>query len=301
MNRVEDRRSVAENTGSRRLPSGVLYEAEESKETYVPSVPGGYVFICSHGTERECFERNLFAMPMSDWNWVSQVRKGDILFLLNYQSNRLYGVFEATTDGMLNIEPSAFNGYFSAQVRVRRKMRCPSLDEAAFLPLIRRGWIKVSRRGVLVFPRWVGPAFIDELWRLFLEVPPMDRAKTGLVGYKAKDGHITNSYGERFLDDWLHEHLPYKHEYNHRVQRAKREVLCDWYIPKIDLHIEFWEKKAKGDPRAIEIKQKFYEDHSLKAIDIYENDLQTADRTIPARIRQVAPKCKFKNLVKETG
>ena len=284
-----------------RLPYGVLYEVEQGKEERAARVPSGYVFICSHRTERECFERKLFAMPMSEWSWASQVKKGDILFLLNYQNNLLHGVFEAITDGTLNIEPYAFDGRFPAQVRVGRKMRCPPLDEAALLPLIKRGWIRVSRKGVLLFPRRLGPKFIDELWRLFLEVPLTPRAKTNLVGFKAKDGHITKSYGERFLDDWLHEHLPYKHEYNYRVKRAKREVLCDWYIPKIDLHIEFWEKKARGDPRAIEIKQKFYKDHSLRAIDIYENDLYLADRIIPARIRQAAPECKFKNLTKEAG
>jgi len=282
----------------RKLPYGVLYEAEERKETRIPN---GYVFICSYGTERECFERKLFAMPMSDWDRISQVKKGDILFLLNYETNRLHGVFEATTDGTLNIEPSAFRGWFPAQVRVRRKMRSPSLDEAALLPLIKLGWIKMSRRGVLLFPQRLGPKFIDELWRLFLEVPRMPRAKGEMVGYKAKDGHIMKSHEERYVDDWLHEHLPYKHEYNYRIQRAKREVLCDWYIHKIDLHIEFWEKKAREDPRAIEIKQKFYEDHSLRAIDIYENDLQIADRIIPAKIRAVASKCRFRNLVKETG
>jgi len=284
---------------SRKLPSGVLYEADKSKEGYAAGVPNGYVFICSHGTERECFERKLFAMPMSDWNRVSRVKKGDILFLLNYQSNRLHGVFEATADGTLNTEPYAFDGRFPAQVRVRRKMWCPPLDETALLPLIKRGWIRVSKRGILLFPPRLGPKFIDELYRLFLEVPLMPRAKTDLVGYKAKDGHITKSYGERYLDDWLHEHLPYKHEYNYRIQRAKREVLCDWYIPKIDLHIEFWEK-SRGDPRAVEIKQKFYEDHSLRAIDIYEDDLRIADRIIPARIRAFVPKCKFRNLVIET-
>jgi len=281
-----------------RLPYGVLYEVEQGKEEGAARVPVGYVFICSSRTERECFERKLFAMPMSEWSWVSQVKKGDSLFLLNYQNSLLHGVFDATTDGTLNIEPYAFDGRFPAQVRVRRKMRCSPLDEIALLPLIKRGWIRVSRRGVLLFPRRLGPKFIDELWRLLLEVPIAPRLKTDLVGFKAKDGHITKSYGERFLDDWLHEHLPYKHEYSYRVQRAKREVLCDWYIPKIDLHIEFWEK-ARGDPRAIEIKQKFYEDHSLRAIDIYENDLHLADRTIPARIREVVSKCKFRNLAKK--
>jgi len=279
---------------SRRLAPGVLYEAEERKEMRVPN---GYVFICSHRTERECFERKLFAMPMSDWNRVSQVKKGDILFLLNYQSNRLHGVFEATTDGTLNIEPSAFDARFPAQVRVRRRMRCPSLDQAALLPLIRRGWIRVSRRGVLLFPPKLGEKFIDELWRIFLEIPLVPRAKTELPGYKAKDGHITKSYGERYVDDWLHEHIPYKHVYNCPVKRAKRDVLCDWYIPKIDLYIEYWEKKPWQETNAIHVKRKFYEDHSLRAIDIYEDDLRLADRIIPARIRQVAPKCKFKNLL----
>jgi len=161
------------------------------------------------------------------------------------------------------------------------------------LPLIKRGWIKVSRRGVLFFPDRLGPKFIDELWRLFLEVPLLPRAKTGLVGYKAKDGHITKSHEERYL--------PCKHEYNCPVKRAKRQVLCDWYIPKIDLHIEYWEKTSWRETSAIDLKHKFYEHHSLRAIDIYEDDLRLADRIIPARIREVAPRCKFKNLMKESS
>jgi len=284
---------MSSDAQSRRLPLGVLYEVEEKKEERAPN---GYVFLCNNRTERECLERKLFGSPKSEWNRVFQVKEGDILFLLNYQSNRLHGVFEATSDGEMNIEPDAFDGRFPAQVRIRRKMRCPPLDEAALLPLIKRGWIRVSRRGILLFPPRLGPKFIDELYRVFLEVPAVPRAKTGLVGYKAKDGHVTKSYGERYLDDWLHEHLPYKHEYNCPVKRAKRQVLCDWYIPKIDLYIEYWEKTSWRQTGAIELKRKFYEGHSLRAIDIYEDDLRLADRIIPARIREAAPKCKFRNL-----
>lgn len=289
---------MSNNPYHRRLPYGVLYTAEQETEQARPA--NGYVFLCNNRTERACLEKKLFGAPKSNWDRVSQVREGDILFLLNYQTNRLHGIFEAVTDGTMDIEPHAFDGYFSAQVRVRRKMRCPSLDEAALLPLIKRGWIRVSRRGVLLFPDRLGPKFVDELWRMFLEVPPVPRTKTGLVGYKAKDGHITKSYGERYLDDWLHEHLSYKHEYNCLVKRAKREVLCDWYISKIDLYIEYWEKKPWRETSAIELKRKFYEDHSLRALDIYEDDLRLADRIIPARIREVAPQCKFKNLAEET-
>ena len=279
------------------LPYGVLYAAEPKPEQV--RALNGYVFLCNNRTERECLERKLFGAPKSEWNRVSQVKKGDVLFLLNFRNNHLHGVFEAITDGTLNIDPSAFDGHFPAQVQVRRKMRCPPLDETAFLPLIKRGWIKVSRRGVLLFPDRLGFKFLDELWRLFLEVPVAPRAKTGLVGYKAKDGHITKSYSERYLDDWLHEHLPYKHEYNCPVKRAKREVLCDWYIPKIDLHIEYWEKTGWRQASAVDLKRKFYQDHSIKAIDIYEDDLRLADRIIPARIKEVASECKFRNLAEE--
>jgi len=289
---------VSSKCHHRHLPYGVLYAAEQEIKEARP--PNGYVFLCNNRTERECFEKKLFGSPESEWNRVSQIKKGDILFLLNYQNNRLHGVFEAASDGKMNIDPSAFDGYFPAQVRAKRKMRCPCLDDAALLHLIKRGWIGVSRRGVLLFPDRLGPKFIDELWRMFLEVPPVPRAKTGLVGYKAKDGHTTKSYEERYVDDWLHEHLPYKHEYNCPVKRAKREVLCDWYIPKIDLYIEYWEKKGWQETKAIELKQKFYQDHSLRAIDINESDLRVADRIIPVRIREVAPQCKFKNLSGET-
>jgi len=292
---------MSRNAYPRQLPYGVLYQAEESKAEEAARPPSGYVFFCNNRTESECLEKQLFGAPRSEWNWVSQVKREDILFLLNYQSHRLHGVFEAASDGKMNIDLYAFDGYFPAQVRARRRMRCSPLDEAALLPLIKRGWIGVSRRGLLLFPDRLGPKFIDELWRIFLEVPVAPRAKTDLVGYKAKDGHITKSYGERYLDDWLHEHLPYKHECNCPVKRAKREVLCDWYVPKIDLHIEYWEKTGWRATSAIELKRKFYQDHSLRAIDIYENDLRLADRIIPARIRQVAPECKFRNLSKEMG
>jgi len=291
-------RTMPSDASSRPLPPGVLYRAEEETKEVRPL--NGYVFLCNNRTEGECLERKLFGAPKSEWNRVSRVKKGDILFLLNYQINLLHGVFEAVSDGKMNIDPYAFDGYFPAQVRLRRKMRCLPLDEAALLPLINRGWIKVSRRGVLLFPPRLGPKFIDELWRLFLEVPAAPRVKTGLVGYKAKDGHITKSYGERYLDDWLYEHLPYKHEYNCPVKRAKREVLCDWYIPKIDLYIEYWEKKPWRETSAIDLKRKFYEDHSLRAIDIHEDDLRLADLRIPARMREAAPQCRFRNIAKES-
>jgi len=97
---------------SRRLPPGVLYKAEQ--ETKEARPPSGYVFFCNNRTEIECLEKKLFGSPNSMWNRVSQVKNGDILFLFNYQNNRLHGVFEAVTDGKMDIEHYAFDGSFPA-------------------------------------------------------------------------------------------------------------------------------------------------------------------------------------------
>jgi len=69
-------------------------------------------------TEKECFDRMLFG-SLPDWfEKVSQVRRGDTGFLLNLDSDKLYGIFRAESDGQLNIEPTAWGGRFPAQVRV---------------------------------------------------------------------------------------------------------------------------------------------------------------------------------------
>ena len=227
----------------------------------------------------------------------SDLGKG--LTVYNCNENRLHGVFEATTDGALNIEEFAFDGRFPAQVRVRWKTRCPSQDSSTLLHLIKRGWITSSRRGVLLFPSKLHPKFIDELWRVFLQIPyvpkPDNELPSMLHKQMATNGHPAMSYGEKLLDDWLSKHIPYGHEHGYLLKKGGREVLCDWYIPKIELYIEYWEK-ARREPGVIQSKQKFYEDHSLKMINVYEDDLPLADRIIPARIRQTAPQCKFREL-----
>jgi SAM-dependent methyltransferase len=49
---------------------------------------------------------------------VIRVRKGDFLFLLNLDTDLLLGVFRATSNGKLNLEPEAWNGNYPYQVKV---------------------------------------------------------------------------------------------------------------------------------------------------------------------------------------
>lgn len=86
-------------------------------------------------TKKECFKRKLFGLPMSQASAVKQVKPGMILFLFEYEQRQLYGIFEATSGGALNIERNAYKssrGAFPAQVRFRTVWECHPLSEELF-------------------------------------------------------------------------------------------------------------------------------------------------------------------------
>lgn len=80
----------------------------------------GAVFMASNLTRKECFERELFGLPYEYADFVMGVKTGMLLFLFDFQEKNLYGVFEASTDGGMNIVPDAYkstsNRKFPAQV-----------------------------------------------------------------------------------------------------------------------------------------------------------------------------------------
>jgi hypothetical protein len=75
-------------------------------------------FICTSETEAECFQKALFGDILKFWDEIKDVRKGDILFLYNVDTDVLFGPFTAESDGGLNIEQNAWGGRYPAQVRI---------------------------------------------------------------------------------------------------------------------------------------------------------------------------------------
>jgi SAM-dependent methyltransferase len=100
------------------------------KPTETDQVIRGFLFACTKKTEAECLERRLFAADRSYGPVVIRVRKGDVLFLNNLDTDTVHGVFEALCDGRFNIEPGAFGGQYPYQVRVRPLGCVLTLDEA---------------------------------------------------------------------------------------------------------------------------------------------------------------------------
>ena len=60
----------------------------------------------------------LFGGSWRDGRWIYRIRRGDIGFLYNYDTEKLYGTFRAVSDGSTNIEKDAWGGRFPCQVKV---------------------------------------------------------------------------------------------------------------------------------------------------------------------------------------
>lgn len=68
----------------------------------------GAIFMSNSVTKKECLRQKIFGLSSTKCNFVKHIKAGMILFLFEYESRELYGVFEACSDGAMNIVPDAF-------------------------------------------------------------------------------------------------------------------------------------------------------------------------------------------------
>lgn len=106
-------------------------------------VLGGYIFVCNNDTMQENLKRQLFGLPPRYRDSVRAITPGLPLFLYNYTTHQLHGIFEASSFGGSNIDPTAWEdkkckgeSRFPAQVRIRIRKLCKALEEDAFRPVL---------------------------------------------------------------------------------------------------------------------------------------------------------------------
>ncbi|KAI5383386.1 B2 protein [Lathyrus oleraceus] len=104
---------------------------------------GGYIFVCNNDTMAENLKRQLFGLPPRYRDSVRAITPGLPLFLYNYTTHQLHGVFEAASFGGTNIDPTAWEdkkcageSRFPAQVRVITRKTCEPLEEDSFRPIL---------------------------------------------------------------------------------------------------------------------------------------------------------------------
>eukprot|EP00267_Zea_mays_P020404 XP_008643677.1 uncharacterized protein LOC100282537 isoform X1 [Zea mays] len=106
-------------------------------------VLGGYIFVCNNDTMQEDLKRQLFGLPARYRDSVRAITPGLPLFLYNYTTHQLHGVFEAASFGGSNIDPTAWEdkkckgeSRFPAQVRICIRKLCKPLEEDSFRPVL---------------------------------------------------------------------------------------------------------------------------------------------------------------------
>ncbi|KAJ6793331.1 Uncharacterized protein M6B38_235755 [Iris pallida] len=107
------------------------------------SMMKGAIFMSNRKTKQECIKRKLFGLPSTRTWFIMKIKAGMLLFLFENEERKLYGVFEATSDGALNIVPNAFissGNSFPAQVLFRRIWMCQPLFEHEFRDAIKENY-----------------------------------------------------------------------------------------------------------------------------------------------------------------
>ncbi|XP_023639381.1 uncharacterized protein LOC111830903 [Capsella rubella] len=125
----------------------------------------GAIFMSNDFTRKECLRRELFGLPMRQAGFVKHVKAGMILFLFEFESRELHGVFQASSDGDINIEPNAFHSsgkQFPAQVKFTEKWRCRPLPESEFRHAILENYFTATK-----FNFGLSKAQVQRLLKLF--------------------------------------------------------------------------------------------------------------------------------------
>ena len=102
------------------------FESADKRELLIR----GFIFACTEKTEEECLRRNLFVTDRVYGPIVIRIRRGDLIFLNNIDTDVLYGIFKAISDGGFKIDPHAFEGRYPYQVRVEPMGKVIRLEDA---------------------------------------------------------------------------------------------------------------------------------------------------------------------------
>ncbi|XP_043716339.1 B2 protein-like [Telopea speciosissima] len=130
--------SSSKNSADKRFKTLPPSESLPRNETI-----GGYIFVCNNDTMQENLRRLLFGLPPRYRDSVRAITPGLPLFLYNYSTHQMHGIFEAASFGGTNIDPTAWEdkkcpgeSRFPAQVRVFTRKNCNPLEEDAFRPIL---------------------------------------------------------------------------------------------------------------------------------------------------------------------
>jgi len=81
------------------------------------------------------------------------------------------------------------------------------------------------------------------------------------------------------IDDFLYHHN-IVHSYEKKILIDWKIVVCDFYLPKYDVYIEFWWMDNEKYLKRKEEKIKFYKENNLNLIWLENKDLNNLDESL---------------------
>ncbi|KAF5206209.1 Kelch-like protein [Thalictrum thalictroides] len=107
---------------------------------------GGVIFGCINNTIEECLSGLVFGLPAIHFCYVKNIEPGLPLFLFNYSDRKLHGIYEAASNGEMNIHPHGWtkngcdNTQYPAQVRVSIRKQCKILSEEQYKKVLYKNY-----------------------------------------------------------------------------------------------------------------------------------------------------------------
>lgn len=100
----------------------------------------------------------------------------------------------------------------------------------------------------------------------------------------ARAGTLVQSDGERLIADWLAaRHIAYRYDERFRIL-AGHAVRPDFYLPELDLYIEYWGMDTADYKIGMLKKQQLYQQEGKRLISVYPADKPRLDAVLRAKL-----------------
>ncbi len=100
----------------------------------------------------------------------------------------------------------------------------------------------------------------------------------------AKAGTLVQSDGERLVADWLAAHsIAYRYDERFRILSG-HAVRPDFYLPELDLYVEYWGMDTAGYKIGMLKKQQLYQQQGKRLISIYPADKPHLDAVMRTKL-----------------